>query len=91
MSTIAENWTLIFYAEGDDAAEYLDLIEEEGPEIALDDIVGGKLDDLEEDDIPEPEEDDDEVFEHDEGFVLVFNRRLERVWAYELEDLDDEL
>ena len=29
MSTVAENWKLIFFAEGDDASEYLDLLEEE--------------------------------------------------------------
>ena len=29
MSTIAENWRLIFFAEGDDATEYLDLLDEE--------------------------------------------------------------
>jgi len=62
MSTVAENWKLIFFAEGDDAGEYLDLLDEE---------------------------DEDEVYEHEDGYVLVHNRELERVWLYELTDLDE--
>ncbi len=87
MSTIAENWNLLFYAEGDDAAEYLDLLEDEGPADLIDDIVSGKLDDIDEADTPEPEDDDDEEFEHDDGYVLVYNRRLERIWIFELDDI----
>ena len=88
MSTIAENWNLIFYAEGDDASEYLDLLDEEDEASVIDQIVGGKLDDLEDEDSPDPEE-DDEMYEHEDGYVLVYNRDLERLWLYELTDLDD--
>ena len=85
MSTIAENWTLIFFAEGDDATEYLDLLDEDDEASVVDQIVGGKLDEIEDDDIPEPE-DDDEIFEHEDGYVFVYSRNLERVWLYELTD-----
>ena len=88
MSTIAENWNLIFYAEGDDATEYLDLLDEEDEASVIDQVVGGKLDEIEDEDIPEPEE-DDEMFEHEDGYVLVYNRDLERLWLYELTDLED--
>jgi hypothetical protein len=88
MSTIAENWNLLFFAEGDDAAEYLDLLDEEDEASVIDQIVGGKLDDLEDEDIPDPEE-DDEIYEHEDGYVLVYNRGLERLWVYELTDLDE--
>jgi len=89
VSTIAENWHLIFYAEGDDAAEYLDLLDEEDEASVIDQIVGGKLDEIEDDDIPEPDEDSEE-YEHEDGYVLLYNRDLERLWLYELTDLDDE-
>jgi hypothetical protein len=89
MSTIAENWNLIFYAEGDDATELIDLLDEEDEEAVIDQVVGGKLDEIDED-VPEPE-DEDEVYEHDEGYALVYNRRIERVWVYELTDLDEDL
>jgi hypothetical protein len=89
MSTIAENWNLIFYAEGDDAIEYLDLLDEEDEAAAIDQILDGKLDDLEGEEIPDPE-DDDEIYEHADGYVLVYNRPVERVWLYELTDLDDD-
>jgi len=89
MSTVAENWKLIFFAEGDDAAEYLDLLDEEDEASVIDQIVGGKLDEIEDDDIPEPEEDDD-IFEHEDGYVLVYNQELERLWLYELTDMDAE-
>ncbi len=91
MSTIADNWTLILFAEGDDAIEYIDLLDDEGEAAVIDDIVGGKLDEVDVEEIPEPDDDDDEVFEHDDGYVLVYNRRHERLWLYELSDLDDEL
>jgi hypothetical protein len=90
MSTIAEDSSLIFYAEGDDAAELLDLLDEEGEEAVIDHIVNGKLDEIDPDDTPEPEDDDDEeIFEHDDGYVLVYNPRLERLWLYE-RDLDED-
>lgn len=89
MSTIAENWHLIFYAEGDDAIELLDLMDEEDEAAVIDQVVSGKLDDLDEEEIPEPE-DDDEIYEHDDGYALVFNRRSERVWVYELTDYDED-
>jgi hypothetical protein len=88
VSTIAENWNLIFFAEGDDATEYLDLLEEEDEVSVIDQIVGGKLDEIEDDDIPEPEEEDDQ-FEHEDGYVLVYSPSLERIWLYELTDLDE--
>jgi len=89
MSTVAENWKLIFYAEGDDASEYLDLLDEEDEASVIDQIVGGKLDEIEDDDIPDPEEEDD-IFEHEDGYVLVYNQELERLWLYELTDMDAE-
>ena len=89
MSTVAENWKLIFFAEGDDAAEYLDLLDEEDEASVIDQIVGGKLDEIEDDDIPDPEEEDD-IFEHEDGYVLVYNQELERLWLYELTDMDAE-
>jgi hypothetical protein len=88
MSTIAENWHLIFFAEGDDATELLDLMDEEDETAVIDQIVGGKLEDIDEEETPEPD-DEDEVFEHDDGYVLVFSRRHERVWIYELVDEDE--
>jgi hypothetical protein len=91
MSTIADESSLIFFAEGDDATELLDLLEEEGEAAVVDHIVGSKLEDIDTEDTPEPEEDDDEVFEHDDGYILVFNPRIERVWLYEREETDDEL
>jgi len=90
MSTIAEDSDLIFFAEGDDAIELLDLLEEEGDAAVIDHIVGSKLEAVETDETPEPEDRDDEVFEHDDGYVLVYNPRLERVWLYEREAFDDE-
>ncbi len=90
MSTIPENWNLIFYAEGDDAVVLIDLIDEEDEAAAIDQVVTGKLDDLEGEDIPEPE-DDDEIFESDDGFAMVTDRRLERVWVYELTDYDEDV
>ena len=89
MSTVAENWKLIFFAEGDDAAEYLDLLDEEDEASVIDQIVGGKLDEIEDDDIPDPEEEDD-IFEHEDGYVLIYNQELERLWLYELTDMDAE-
>jgi len=89
MSTVAENWKLIFFAEGDDASEYLDLLDEEDEASVIDQIVGGKLDEIEDDDIPDPEEEDD-IFEHEDGYVLVYNQELERLWLYELTDMDAE-
>ena len=89
MSTVAENWKLIFFAEGDDAAEYLDMLEEEDEASVIDQIVDGKLDEIEDDDIPEPEEEDD-VYEHEDGYVLVYNHEFERIWVYELTDMDEE-
>ena len=91
MSTIAEDSDLIFFAEGDDAIELLDLLEEDGEVAVIDHIVSGKLDDIDPDDTPEPEDDDDEIFEHDDGYVLVFNPRIERVWLYEREEVDEDL
>ena len=91
MSTVAEESSLIFFAEGDDAVELLDLLEEEGEAAVVDHIIGGKLDDVDSDETPEPEDDDDEkIFEHDDGYVLVYNPRLERLWLYE-RDADDDL
>jgi hypothetical protein len=90
MSAVAENWELIFFAEGDEALEYIDLLDEEDEDAVIDQIVNGKLDELEVEDIPEPEEDDD-VYENEEGFVLVYSRRLERLWVYELTEYDDEI
>jgi hypothetical protein len=89
MSTIAENWRLIFFAEGDDAVEYLDLLDEEDESAAIDQILDTKLEDLDAGDFPEPE-DEDELYEHSDGYVLVYNRPLERVWVYELMDLDED-
>ncbi len=89
MSTIAENWNLIFFAEGDDAVEYLDLMDDEDETAVVDQILDTKLEDLDPEDIPEPE-DDDELYEHSDGYVLVYNRTVERVWLYELMDLDDD-
>jgi hypothetical protein len=88
MSTIAENWKLIFFAEGDDATEYLDLLDEEDEASVIDQIVGGKLDEIEDEDIPDPEE-DDEIFEHEDEYVLAYSRAQERIWVYELTDLDE--
>jgi hypothetical protein len=90
MSTIAEDSSLIFFAEGDDAVELLDLLEEEGEAAVIDHVVGGKLEDIDAEETPEPEDDDDEVFEHDDGYVLVFNPRIERIWLYE-RDADDDV
>ncbi len=90
MSTIAENWTLIFFAEGEDAIEHIDLMDDEGEAALIEDVVGGKLEDIDPEDVPEPEDDDDEVFEHDDGYVLIYNRRHERVWIYELTDEDED-
>ena len=87
MSTIAAEFALIFFDEGDDAVELLDLLEEEGEAAVVDHIIGGKLDEVDPDAVPEPEDDeDDEIFEHDDGYVLVYNPRLERVWLYEREE-----
>lgn len=88
MSTIAENWKLLFFAEGDDAAEYLDLLEEEDEASVIDQIVGGKLDDLEDEEIPDPEEDDDQ-YEHEDGYVLIYSPQMERIWLFELTDMDE--
>jgi hypothetical protein len=88
MSTVAENWKLIFYAEGDDATEYLDLLDEEDEASVIDQIVDGKLEEIEDDDIPEPDEDDD-IYEHEDGYVLVYSHELERLWLYELTDMDE--
>jgi hypothetical protein len=88
MSTIAENWKLLFFAEGDDAAEYLDLLDEEDEASVIDQIVGGKLDDLEDEEIPEPEEDDDQ-YEHEDRYVLVYSTEAERIWLFELTDMED--
>ena len=88
MSTIAENWKLIFFAEGDDASEYIDLLDEEDEASVIDQIVGGKLDEIEDEDISEPDEDDD-MYEHEDGYVLVYSRANERLWLYELTDLDE--
>ena len=88
MSAVAENWELIFFAEGDEALEYIDLLDEEDEEAVIDQIVNGKLDEIDAEDIPEPEDDDD-IYENDEGYVLAYSRRLERVWIYELADFDD--
>lgn len=89
MSTIAENWNLIFYAEGDDAAEYIDLLDDEGEDFVVEEIVDGKLDEIDEGDISDPEE-DDEIYEHPDGYVLVYSRSMERLWVYELTDLDED-
>ncbi len=89
MSTIAENWNLILFAEGDDAIEYLDLLDEEDESAVIDQMLDTKLEDLDAADIPEPEDDDD-LYEHPDGYVLVYNRPLERVWLYELMDLDED-
>jgi hypothetical protein len=90
MSTVAENWKLIFFAEGDDATEYLDLLDEEDEASVIDQIVGGKLDDLEDEEIPDPEE-EDEIYEHEDGYVLAYSREAERIWVFELTDLDEAL
>jgi hypothetical protein len=90
MSMVEENWRLIFYAEGDDAAELIDLLDEEDETAVVDQVIGGKLEDIEDEDVPEPEEDDD-LYEHEDGYVLVYNRPMERVWIYELEDYDEDL
>jgi hypothetical protein len=79
---------LIFFAEGDDATEYLDLLDEEDEASVIDQIVGGKLDEIEDEDIPDPEE-DDEIFEHEDEYVLAYSRAQERIWVYELTDLDE--
>jgi len=89
MSTVAENWKLIFYTEGDDAAEYIDMLDEEDEAAVIDQVVGGKLEDVDEEDAPEPE-DDDELYEHSDGYALVYSRSLERIWVYELTDMEDE-
>ncbi len=89
MSTIAENWHLIFFAEGEDATEYIDLLDEEDEAAVIEQIVDGKLDDIDPADVPEPE-DDDELYEHDDGYVLVYSRPNERVWVYQLIDEEDE-
>jgi len=88
MSAVAENWELIFFAEGDEALEYIDLLDEEDEDAVIDQIVGGKLDEIDDEDVPEPEDEDD-VFENDDGYVLAYSRRLERVWIYELTDFDE--
>ena len=90
MSTIAENWRLIFFAEGDDATEYLDLLDEEDEPSVIDQIVDGKLDEIEDDEIPEPDE-DDELFEHEDEYALVYSRANERIWLYEVTDMDEEI
>jgi len=90
MSAVAENWELIFFAEGDEALEYIDLLDEEDEDAVIDQIVNGKLDEIDAEDIPEPEDEDD-VYENDAGYVLAYSRRLERVWIYELADYDDAL
>jgi hypothetical protein len=91
MSAISEDSSLVFFAEGDDAIEYLDLLEEEGEAAVIDLILGSKLDEIEQENTPEPEDQDDEVFEHDDGYVLVYNARLERVWLYETAASGDQI
>lgn len=91
MSAIADDAKLIFFAEGDDAVEYLDVFEEEGEAAVIDLILGGKLEDPDQENTPRPgEEDDDEIFEHDDGYVLIYNSQLDRVWLYELPAYDAE-
>ncbi len=90
MSMIAQESRLIFFAEGDDAIELLDLLEEEGEPAVIEHILEGKLEEVDVEETPEPEDDeDDEIFEHDDGFALIYNPRLERVWLYEREEDSD--
>jgi hypothetical protein len=88
MSAVAENWKLIFFAEGNDATEYLDMLDEEDEASVVDQIVDGKLDEIDDADIPDPEE-DDEQYEHEDGYVLVYSTDLERIWVYELTDMGE--
>ena len=83
MTTATQDSPPIFYAEGDDAAEYLRFMEDRGEAAVVDLIVGDKLVDFDQENTPEPADEDDEVFNHDDGYTLVYNPRHERVWLYE--------
>ena len=62
-------------------AEYLDLLDEEDEASVIDQIVGGKLDDLEDEEIPEPEEDDEAVSSMKTAMCSCYSRpELERLW-----------
>ena len=74
---------LVFYAEGDDANQYLALIVDAGEAAVIDRIVGGKLMDPDQKGTPWPRDEDDESFFHNDGYTLVFNPRQERVWLYD--------
>ncbi len=89
MITIPENWLLIFFAEGEDATELIDLLDEEDEAAVIEQIVDGKLEDVDAEEVPEPD-DEDELYEHDDGYALIFSRTTERVWIYELTDDEDE-
>jgi hypothetical protein len=52
-----------FYAEGDEAAEYLSFMEDRGEAAVIDLIVDDKLVDFDQENTPEPADEDDEVFE----------------------------
>jgi len=89
MSTVDENWNLIFYAEGEDAVEYIDLMDDEDEEFVVEEILDGKLEEIDETDMAEPEP-GDEIYEHPDGYVLVYSRSNERLWLYELTDPDED-
>ena len=74
---------LVFYAEGEDANQFLGLIVDAGEAAVIDRIVGGKLFDPDQEGTPRPRDEDDETFAHDDGYTLVFNSRHERIWLYE--------
>ena len=83
MSLITEEPRLVFFAEGEDADEYFNMIDESGEAAVIDQIVGGNLLDTELEDTPGPRDEDDESFEHDDGYTLVYNPRRERIWLFE--------
>lgn len=74
---------LVFFAEGEDADEYFDMIDESGEAAVIDCIVGGKLQDSDLEETPRPRDEDDESFEHDDGYTLIYNPRRERIWLFE--------
>ncbi len=89
MSTVDENWNLIFYAEGEDAVEYIDLMDDEDEDFVIDEILDGKLEEIDETDMAEPEP-GDEIYEHADGYILVYSRSTERIWVYELSEPDED-
>ena len=83
MSPSAKEPRLIFFAEGDDADDYFDLIDHCGEAAVIDEIVGGRRLDTDQEGTPRPGSGDDTSFEHDDGYTLIYNPQLWRIWLYE--------